>query len=70
MSVIVMVLGLLTMAMGLLSLTSPRRVVQLTRSLQTPFGLYFGAGFRLVLGISLWFAAPASRAPDVLRPLG
>ncbi len=40
------------------------------RALQTPFGFYFGAGIKVLLGVSLWFAAPASRAPDVLQPLG
>jgi len=67
---IVIVIGLLTMTIGLVSLASPRRLLRLTKSLKTPFGFYFGAGIKVLLGVSLWFAAPASRAPDVLQPLG
>ena len=70
MSGIVIVIGLSTMAIGLLSLASPRRLARVIRNLKTPFGIYIGAGIRILLGVSLWFAAPASRAPDVLQPLG
>jgi len=70
MSGIVIVMGLFTMAIGLLSLASPRHLARFIRTLKTPFGIYIGAGIRILLGVSLWFAAPASRVPDVLQPLG
>ncbi len=70
MSGIVIAIGLSTMAIGLLSLASPRRLARLIRNLKTPFWFYFGAGIKVLLGVSLWFAAPASRAPDVMQPLG
>ena len=70
MSGIVIVIGLSTMAIGLVSLVTPRHIVRLTKSLKTPFGLYLSAGLRVLLGVSLWFAAPTSRTPDVLQALG
>jgi uncharacterized membrane protein YidH (DUF202 family) len=33
-------------------------------------GLYFVAGIRVLLGVALIFAAPTSRAPDVIHILG
>jgi uncharacterized protein YjeT (DUF2065 family) len=70
MSGIVIVIGLFTMAIGLASLVSPRHIVRLINNLKTPFGLYVSAGLRVLFGVSLWFAAPTSRAPDVLQALG
>ncbi len=70
MSVIVIVVGLFITAIGLLGLVSPERLIHFAKSLQTPAGLYSAAGLRVLLGVALWFAAPASRAPDALRILG
>jgi len=69
MSVVVIVVGLLITAIGLLGLVSPERLIHFVKSVQTPAGLYSAAGLRVLLGVALWFAAPASRAPDVLRIL-
>ncbi len=62
MSVIVIVVGLLITAIGLLGLVSPERLIHFVKSAQTP-------ALRVLLGVALWFAAPASRAPGVLRIL-
>ncbi len=70
MSGIVIVIGLFTMAIGLVSLVSPRHIVRLINNLKTRFGLYVSAGLRVLFGVSLWFAAPTSRAPDVLQAMG
>jgi hypothetical protein len=70
MSTIVVVVGLVIAAIGLLGLVSPRRLIRLVKSALTPTGLYSAAGIRVLLGVALWFAAPTSRAPDALRILG
>jgi hypothetical protein len=69
MSVIVILFGLFTAALGLLGLVAPGRLVGFVKAWETPIGLYVAAGLRLVLGIALFLAAPASRAPDVCRIL-
>ena len=69
MSTIVVVIGLLIAAIGLLGLVSPRHLIHLVKSAQTPAGLYSAGGLR-VLGVALWSAAPASGATDALRILG
>jgi hypothetical protein len=40
------------------------------RSIQTPIGLYFAAGLRVLLGVALLFAAPPSRAPGLIYIVG
>jgi hypothetical protein len=70
MSALVVVVGLLITAMGLLGIAAPGRLIHFVKSVQTPAGLYSAAGLRVLLGVALWFAAPASRAPDALRILG
>ena len=70
MSVVVIVIGLLLSAIGLLGLASPERLIRFVKSAQTPAGLYMAASLRILLGVALWFAAPASRSPDALRMLG
>jgi uncharacterized membrane protein YidH (DUF202 family) len=70
MTVIGLAFSLLVIVLGVLGLVSPSRVVRIARYFQTPAGLYFAAMVRLVLGVALYFSAPASRAPEVLRLLG
>jgi hypothetical protein len=70
MPLVALALGLAIAVLGMLSIVSPDSLVAMLRHLQTPAGLYFGAGFRLVLGISLFLSAPGSRHPDILRVLG
>lgn len=67
---VALALGLAIAVLGLLSIVSPESLVAVLRQLQSPAGLYFGAGFRLVLGVSLFLSAPRSRFPDILRVLG
>jgi len=57
-------------ALGILGIAWPESLAAILRQVQTPAGLYLGAGGRVVLGISLLLSAPGSRAPDTLRVLG
>jgi uncharacterized membrane protein YidH (DUF202 family) len=70
MVVIALVFSLFVAALGALGLVSPSRILHVVRYFQTPTGLYIAAALRLVMGLALLFAAPASRAPEVLRILG
>jgi uncharacterized membrane protein YidH (DUF202 family) len=70
MTLLALVFSLLVAALGALGLLSPSRAQGVVRYFQTPAGLYFAAGLRLVMGLALVFAAPASRAPEVLRVVG
>jgi hypothetical protein len=46
------------------------RLLDIVRQFQSQTGLYAAGAFRVVLGGALFFAAPSSRAPKVLRILG
>ncbi len=70
MSLVALVLSLLVAALGALGIASPRRFIGVVRSFETPTGLYLAAVLRGVLGVALFFSAPMSRAPEVLRIAG
>ena len=70
MTAIAIAFSLFIVALGILGLVSPSRLLGLDRFFQTPAGLYLAAGFRMVMGVVLLMAALASRAPDVLRVIG
>ena len=70
MSLLSLVLSLSIACLGVLSIVSPDFFSDFLRHLQTPTGMYFAAGFRLIFGASLVLSAPKSRAPDILRGLG
>ena len=63
-------LGLLIAVLGTLAVASPASFAALLREVQSPAGLYSGAAFRVILGISLLVSARGSRAPVTLRVLG
>jgi hypothetical protein len=69
-ALIALVLSLLIAAVGALGIASPSRLLGVVRSFQTPAGLYVVAALRVVLGVVLFFAAPVSRAPELIRILG
>ena len=62
--------SLVIIAAGGLGIVSPSRLFALIRRIQTPTGLYFAAGFRILLGVALVIAAPTSRAPEAIRLFG
>jgi hypothetical protein len=70
MALVALILSLLIAAFGALGVVSPARFIAVVRSFETPAGLYVAAAIRVVLGISLYLSAPASRAPDLMRVLG
>ena len=70
MAIVALALSLLVAALGALGLLSPMRLLDIVRHFQSPVGLYAVAALRVVLGLALFLAAPASRAPKVLRILG
>ncbi len=70
MTLVALIICLLTSALGALGIASPSRLLGVVRYFQTPAGLYVAAALRLVLGVALFFAAPTSRAPELVRILG
>ena len=68
--IVVVVVGCLVIAMGLLGLISPDLLIDLVKRAQTPVGLYSAAGLRVVLGSAMCLAAPQSRAPLALWIVG
>ncbi len=70
MTLVALVLSLFIAALGALGIASPARLLGFVRYFQTPGGLYLAAALRVVLGVALFFTAPTSRAPDLIRILG
>ncbi len=70
MTLVALIICLLTSAFGALGIASPSRLLGGVRYFQTPVGLYFAAGIRVLLGVALLFAAPTSRAPGLIFILG
>ena len=70
MTLVALIICLLTSALGALGIASPSRLLGVVRYFQTPMGLYFAAGIRVLLGVALLFAAPTSRAPGLINILG
>jgi len=62
--------GVFTLLMGLWGVLAPARLAEFVARFGSKGGLWFAAGIRLVLGLALWFAAPASHAPLLLQVLG
>ncbi len=63
-------LSLFIVALGVLGILSPARLLAFVRRIQTPGGLYTAAALRLVFGVALFLVAPESKAPDLLRIFG
>ena len=63
-------LGVFTLLMGVWGFLAPARLADFVTRFGSQRGLWFAAGIRLVFGLALWFAAPASRAPLLLHVLG
>lgn len=63
-------LGVFTLLMGAWGVLVPARLSDFVARFGSKGGLWFAAGIRLVFGLALWFAAPASRAPLLLQILG
>ena len=70
MKLLVMIIGLLIAAMGILGIVAPSVPLQFARSLLTPSALYIVAAVRVCFGLLLVWVAHGSRAPIALRVLG
>ena len=70
MAVLAVLIGALITALGVLGLVWPGAFVSLVRFFQVSPVIYVAAVARVVIGVVLVRAAPASRAPGVLRILG
>ena len=70
MEVLAFVLSLFIAAVGAVGVVSPRKLLDLVRCFGSRSGLFVAAGFRVVLGAALFFAAPDSRLPQTVRVLG
>jgi hypothetical protein len=64
------VIGVVVMVIGALALVTPAQFIALGDSILTPAGMYAIAVVRILVGVLLFVAAQASRAPTVLRVVG
>jgi len=65
-----LVIGAFVILASAISFAAPDLRLSLERSVITPAGLYGIAVLRIAIGLVLVLAAPASRAPRMLRALG
>ncbi len=70
MTYLVLILCLRVAGMGALGVLSPARLLSILRLYETPWGLHVAAAVRVVLGVTLFLAAPTSRLPEFLRIFG
>ena len=62
-------LGVFMVLMGAWGVLAPARLTVLVNRFASTSGVWIAAAIRLVLGLALWFAAPASCAPMLLQVL-
>ena len=70
MTVIALVFSVLVAALGVMGLVSPSTLLRLEEYSRRSPARYLASAVRLLMGTALFFAAPASRTPLVLRYLG
>lgn len=64
------ILSALLLVLSLYGVLMPHRLVALVRGIMAKdTGLWIAVSVRLLLGILLWFAAPASRTPMIFKVL-
>lgn len=69
MELVALLIALLVVAMGVLGMVSPDRLLTVIRLFERPGGLLFAGAIRVVFGVALYLAAPDARVPEVLRVL-
>ncbi len=67
---VALVFSLAVAALGALGVASPARLLDVVRRFQSPMGVYAATAIRVVYGLAIFLAAPASRAPGLLQVLG
>lgn len=61
--------GVFMVLVGTWGFLAPRRLTELVLRFATKSGLFVAVAIRLAIGVALWFAAPHSRGPFVLKVL-
>ena len=70
MKLIALLVALVVVAIGIVGVIMPDRLVALREYVATPAGLYTVAALRVGIGLVLIFAAAGSRVPRTLRVIG
>ena len=71
MRILIIAVGLATLAFAGVGFAQPERMARFARSLwQNPVAFYVAVALRLVVGVALITIAPATRFPDVFYVLG
>ena len=70
MALLALLFSIFIVAVGAIGFVSPAKLFHIVRKFQSSAGLYVAAGFRVVFGSALFFAADSSRAPEVIRVVG
>jgi uncharacterized membrane protein YidH (DUF202 family) len=70
MTVIAFIFSVFFAALGAMGLVWPAKLLRLEEYFRRPPARYIASVIRLLMGAALFFAAPGSRAPGVLRALG
>lgn len=70
MKTLVIVIGSMGVAIGILGIAAPAVLLEVGRSLETPVALYVVGALRVVFGYMLIRAAAISRTPKTFRVLG
>lgn len=70
MALLALLFSIFIAVIGAIGFVSPAKLFHIVRKFQSSAGLYVAAGFRVVFGSALFFAADRSRAPEVMRLVG
>ena len=70
MPTVALILSILVAVLGGWGFVSPQKLADLTRRFLTPGGLFLAAVIRILFGLVFVFAAPHSRAPELVRVIG
>ncbi len=70
MALVALFIGLLIAGIGVLGVVAPEALLRSVAFFQVPPAIYLAAVNRTIIGLVLVRAAPASRAPKVLRIVG
>ncbi len=60
-------LALFVILPGAIALLQPNMLLSLAERLRSPYGRFWSAGIRLLLGAALWFSADLSRDIELIR---
>ncbi len=70
MTLIALVISLFIVATGLIGIFLPAKLLEFARLFENQTGLWVAGVFRVVFGASLFFSAPTSHSPQIIRTLG